>query len=178
MFSISDKFCFEAVFLGIKSWHTALIHGEKHLPAGTQCYLWEYLPLKNSKRRQWSSSRPHYEWGYLTLAFAGVEEVVCSVTAPAGMNQTRSCPALLWLCTTAINHIDPGIMSPQTWFVPNVCRGVQTAACRCELLIGFLLKCSFGSRGKLPLLLLIGFYRSQDVLILLLSQKCERAQCL
>lgn len=47
---------------------------------------------------------------------------------------------------------------------------VQTSACRCELLVGFLLKCGFGSRGKLPPLLLIGFNRSQDVSILLLSQ--------
>lgn len=122
MFSICDKFCFEAVFLGIKSWHTALIYGGKHLPAGTQYCIWEYLPLENSKRRQWSSSRPHYERGYLTLAFAGVEEVVCNVTVPAGTRQTRSCPALLWLYTRAINHIDLGIMSPKRWFVPNVCR--------------------------------------------------------
>lgn len=108
--------------MGIKSWHIALIDGEKHLPAGTQCYMWEYLPLKNSKRRrQWSSSRARYEQGSLTLALAGVEEVVCNVTVPAGMNLTRSCPALLWLYTTAINHIDPGIMSPERWFVPNVC---------------------------------------------------------
>lgn len=98
MFSICDKFCFEAVFLGIKSWHTALIYGEKHLPAGNQYYLWEYLPLKNSKRRQWSSSRPHDEWGYLTLALAAVEEVVCDVTAPAGMNQRIKPGAVLPFC--------------------------------------------------------------------------------
>lgn len=79
----------------------------------------------------------------------------------------------MWLYTTAINHIDPGIMSPKRWFVPNVCSGVQTAACRCELLVGFLLKCGFGNREKLPLLLLIGFNRSQDAPILLLSQKYE-----
>lgn len=150
-----------------------MIYGEKHLPAGTRYYIWEYLPLKNSKRRQWSSSRPRYERGYLTLAFAGVEEVVCNVTAPAGVNLTRSCPTLLWLCTTTINHFDPGIMSPERWFVPNVCSGVQTPACRCELLVGFLLKRGFGCRGKFPLLLLIGFNRNQDVSILLLSQKCE-----
>lgn len=173
MFSICDKFCFEVVFLGIKSWHIALIYWEKRLPAGTQYYIWEYLPLKNSKRRQWSSSRPRYEQGCLTLAFAGDEEVVCNVTVPAGMNQTRSCPALLWLYTMAINHIDPGVMSPKRWFVPNVCSDVQTAACRSELLAGFLLKCGFGRRGKRPLLLLIEFNRSQDVSVLLLSQKCE-----
>lgn len=77
----------------------------------------------------------------------------------------------------AINHIDPGIMSPERWFVPNVCSGVQTAACRCELLVGFLLKCSFRSRGKLPLMLLIGFNRSHDVSVLLVSDVL-RAQCL
>lgn len=118
MFSICDKFCFEAVFLRIKSWHSTLIYAEKHLPAGTQCYIWEYLPLKNSKRRQWSSSRPHDEQGDLTLAFAGGEEVVYNV----GTSQTRSCPALLCLYATDINHIDLGIMSPRRWFVPNVCR--------------------------------------------------------
>lgn len=60
----------------------------------------------------------------------------------------------------------------ESWEV--VCtKCVQTPACRGELLVGFLLKCSFRSRGKLPILLLIGFNRSQDDSILRLSQKCE-----
>ena len=129
MFSVCNKFCFEAVFLGNKSWHIALNYREKHLPTVTQYYMWEYLPLKNSKRRQWSSSRHHHELGWLTLAFAVVEEAVCNMTAPAGMNQTMSCPALLRSYTTSINHICPGIMNAKRWFAPSLCSGVQTPAC-------------------------------------------------
>lgn len=100
MFSHCDKFCFEAVFLRNKSWYFSL---NWSLPV-TQYHIWEYLHLKNSKGKQWSSSRHHHELGWLTLAFAVVGEDCFNIIAP-DMNQTLSHPALLWLYTTIINHI-------------------------------------------------------------------------